>query len=432
MHIGNKVVKNATWIVTCHIAQALINLIVNMLTARYLGPSNYGLISYAASLVAFVLPIMQLGLNSILVQELVSKPEKEGETLGTAILLNLISAFFSIGLVLLFVFTTNHNETETIIVCGLYSICLIFQAVQIVQYWFQAKLLSKYTAITSLVVYTLVAGYRVVLLVTQKNIYWFAVSQAIDFLLISAILLVIYKRLNGQKFSFSIKRGKEMLSISRFYIISSMMVTIFAQTDRIMLKMMINDVATGLYSVAITCAGMTSFIFAAIIDSFRPVIVTNKLSDQKAYEKNISLLYSVIIYISLFQSLIISLFSGVIINLFYGNAYIDASNILRLVVWYTTFSYLGAVRNVWILAESKEKYLWVINLTGAIANVILNLLFIPLWGTCGAALASLITQIFTNVVLGFIIKPIRQNNHLMFKGLDIRLLIQAIRYIFRR
>ena len=136
-----------------------------------------------------------------------------------------------------------------------------------------------------------------------------------------------------------------------------MMVTIFAQTDRIMLKMMINDVATGLYSVAITCAGMTSFIFAAIIDSFRPVIVTNKLSDQKAYEKNISLLYSVIIYISLFQSLIISLFSGVIINLFYGNAYIDASNILRLVVWYTTFSYLGAVRNVWILAESKEKYL---------------------------------------------------------------------------
>ena len=401
MREGNRAVKNATWLVACHIAQAVINLIVNLLTARYFGPSDFGVISYAASIVAFVVPIVQLGFNSILVQELVSKPEKEGETLGTAILLNLISAFFSIGLVLLFVFTTNHNETETIIVCGLYSICLIFQAVQIVQYWFQAKLLSKYTAITSLVVYTLVAGYRVVLL-------------------------------NGQKFSFSIKRGKEMLSISRFYIISSMMVTIFAQTDRIMLKMMINDVATGLYSVAITCAGMTSFIFAAIIDSFRPVIVTNKLSDQKAYEKNISLLYSVIIYISLFQSLIISLFSGVIINLFYGNAYIDASNILRLVVWYTTFSYLGAVRNVWILVESKEKYLWVINLTGAIANVILNLLFIPLWGTCGAALASLITQIFTNVVLGFIIKPIRQNNHLMFKGLDIRLLIQAIRYIFRR
>ncbi len=432
MHVGNKVVKNATWIVMCHVAQAVINLIVNMLTARYLGPSNYGLISYAASIVAFVVPIMQLGFNAILVQELISKPEKEGETLGTAILLNIASAFVSIGLILLFVFTVNHNETETIIVCGLYSICLVFQAVQIIQYWFQAKLLSKYTAVTSLIVYSIVAGYRVVLLITQKSIYWFAISQALDFLLISAVLLVIYKKLHGQKLSFSIKRGKEMLSVGRYYIVSAMMVTIFAQTDKIMLKMMIDDAATGLYSVAITCAGMTSFVFAAIIDSFRPVIVKNKLSNQQTFENNMSCLYAIIIYFSLIQSLIVSLFADVIIKLFYGIAYMEAADILRLVVWYTTFSYLGAVRNVWILAEGKEKYLWIINFTGAMANVALNLIFIPIWGTLGAAFASLITQIFTNVVLGFIIKPIRSNNTLMLKGLDARYLIKATRSILKR
>lgn len=432
MHVGNKVVKNATWIVLCHVAQAVINLIVNMLTARYLGPSNYGLISYAASIVAFVVPIMQLGFNAILVQELISKPEKEGETLGTAILLNIASAFVSIGLILLFVFTVNNNETETIIVCGLYSICLLFQAVQIIQYWFQAKLLSKYTAVTSLIVYSIVAGYRVVLLITQKSIYWFAISQALDFLLISAALLVIYKKLHGQKLSFSIKRGKEMLSVGRYYIVSAMMVTIFAQTDKIMLKMMIDDAATGLYSVAITCAGMTSFVFAAIIDSFRPVIVKNKLTNQQTFENNMSCLYAIIIYFSLIQSLIVSLFADVIINLFYGSAYMEAADILRLVVWYTTFSYLGAVRNVWILAEGKEKYLWVINFTGAMTNVVLNLMFIPIWGTLGAAFASLITQIFTNVVLGFIIKPIRSNNTLMLKGLDVRYLIKATRSIIKR
>lgn len=432
MREGNRAVKNATWLVACHIAQAVINLIVNLLTARYFGPSDFGVISYAASIVAFVVPIVQLGFNSILVQELVSKPDKEGETLGTAILLNIASAFVTMGFVALFVFVVNHGERETFIVCVLYSISLIFQATYMIRYWFQAKLLSKYTAVTSLVVYTVVAGYRLVLLITQKSIYWFAISQALDFLLISAALLVIYKKLNGQKLSFSFKRGKEMFSVGKYYIISAMMVTVFAQTDKIMLKIMVDDRATGLYSVAVTCAGMTSFVFAAIIDSLRPVIVKNKLSDQQAYEKNMSLLYSIITYFSLIQSVFISLFANIIIKLLYGLEYMESADILRLVVWYTTFSYLGAVRDVWILAEGKQKYLWIINFTGASANVILNLWLIPVWGTMGAALASLITQIFTNVILGFIMKPIRPNNTLMLKGLDVRLLIQATRVILKR
>ena len=124
---NNKVVKNATWIIICHIVQAVLNLIVNMFVARYLGPSNYGLISYAASIVAFVVPIMQLGFNAILVQEFVNQPEKEGEILGSAILMNIIAAFVSICLVLVFVLVMNGNEKETIIVCILYSLNLIFQ-----------------------------------------------------------------------------------------------------------------------------------------------------------------------------------------------------------------------------------------------------------------------------------------------------------------
>lgn len=429
MSNGSRVVKNATWIVACHIAQAVINLIINMLTARYLGPSNYGLISYAASIVAFVVPIMQLGLNAVLVQEIVNNPEKEGETLGTALCLNVISSIVTTGFVVLFSAVVNHGEKETIVVCALYSLTLMFQAIMMIQYWFQAKLISKYTSIVSLIAYTLVAGYRVVLLVTQKSIYWFAVSQALDYLLIAFSLIIIYRKLGGKKFKFSFNRAKQLLGSGRYYVLSAMMVTIFAQTDKIMLKLMINEEATGLYTVAVTCAGMTSFVFAAIIDSFRPVIVKSKAVDQRSFEAKMSLLYSVIIYCSLFQSLLISVLSKQIIHVLYGSAYSSAAGVLGLVVWYTTFSYLGAVRDVWILSERKEKYLWCINLTGALANVILNLCLIPIYGTIGAALASFITQIFTNVVLGFIIRPIRENNKLMVKGLDVRPLVRLARSI---
>ena len=74
--IKNRVVSNAAWIIVCRVIQSLLSLVIGMLTARYLGPAKYGLINYAASLTAFFLPFMQLGLNSILVQEIINAYER--------------------------------------------------------------------------------------------------------------------------------------------------------------------------------------------------------------------------------------------------------------------------------------------------------------------------------------------------------------------
>ena len=93
--VKNRVVTNAAWIIVCRVFQAVLNLVISMMTARYFGPSNYGLINYAAAIVAFFVPIMQLGLRSTLVSEYISDPEKEGTVLGTSVVMNIISAFLS-------------------------------------------------------------------------------------------------------------------------------------------------------------------------------------------------------------------------------------------------------------------------------------------------------------------------------------------------
>jgi len=427
MIMKNRVAKNSIWIISCKVVQSLLSLIVAMLVARFLGPSNYGVLNYAASIVAFFIPIMQLGLNSILVQEIVNQPEKEGEILGTALALSQLSAFLCIIGIFLFSAYANAGETQTIIVCFLYSILLVFHSIDMIQYWFQAKLLSKYVSLSMLGAYMLVSIYKIILLATGKSVYWFAVSNAIDYAIIALVLIIIYKRLGSQKFSFSLDRAKKLFSKSKFYIVSNMMITIFAQTDRIMLKFMNGNEAVGYYSAAVACAGMTGFVFSAIIDSARPVIFESKKNGSISFDKNVSRLYSIIIYFALMQSVIIALFSPIIIGILYGSQYSESISALRIIVWYTTFSYLGSVRNIWILAEGKHKILWVLNLSGALTNIILNLIFIPVWGINGAAFASLLTQIFTNVILGFIMKPIRYNNRLMLSGLNPRHLIEIFK-----
>lgn len=423
---NKRIFKNAAWIVGCKIFQALLGLVVTMLSARYLGPSGYGLINYAASIVAFVVPVMQLGLNSTLVQEIVNDPDREGEILGTSIAMNLVSSVFCILGIVFFSAIANRGETVTTVVCALYSIQLVFQSLELIQCWFQAKLLSRYTASTMLVAYGVTAAYKILLLILGSSVYWFAVAQALDFGIIGVTLLIIYRKVGTARLSFSWQLARQLFSRSKYYIVSSLMVTVFAQTDRIMLKAMVDEAAVGYYSAAISCATMTGFVFVAIIDSARPGIFESARASASSFEKSVSALYCVIIWLSLVQCAGITFFAELIVSILYGSAYAPTVGTLRLVVWYTTFSYLGAVRNIWILAEGKQKYLWIINLSGAGANVILNALMIPVWGINGAALASLITQIFTNVIISFLLKPIRPNAMLMLRGLDLRQLLPFI------
>lgn len=420
----NKIIRNASWILICRVIQSVFALVISMITARYLGPANYGVVNYGASIAAFLYPISSLGLGNILVQETLGHPEEEGKIYGTSLILSLGASGLCMLGIWSFASWANAGEGETILVCVLYSFVLLAQAAELIRYWFQARFLSKYVSLISLGAYLVVSGYKILLFATGKSIYWFALSNAFDYLLIALGLLVTYRKLGGGKLAFSAHVARRMVRSSRHYIVAGMMVTVFAQTDKIMLKLMVGETATGYYSAAVACAGLTSFVFTAILDSARPAIFEAEKQSREKLESSVSLLYCLVTYLSLAQSAAMAIFAKPLVGILYGAQYTPAVDVLRLVVWYTTFSYLGAVRNIWMLAEGTQKYLWVINLSGAGANILLNALLIPLWGVMGAAAASLVTQFFTNVIVSIMIKPIRRNNLLILRGLDIRQILR--------
>ena len=156
----NRLVNNASWLIGCKIVQNVLSFIISMMSARYLGPSNYGLINYATSVIAFIIPFATLGLTNILVQEIISKPDEEGEILGTSLLTCVLTSLLGMGSAVLFTLVANPGEKETTMVVALYSTILVAQALEMIQYWFQAKLLSKYTAIVSLSSYVVVSALK--------------------------------------------------------------------------------------------------------------------------------------------------------------------------------------------------------------------------------------------------------------------------------
>lgn len=417
---SGKIVKNATWLIACKVVQSLLSFVIGTLSARYLGPGNYGIIDYAAAIVSFMVPVVQLGLRSTLVHEIIAAPDSEGRTLGTSLFMSTAASFLGIFGVIAFTAIANPNDPETMLVCALYSISLIFQATEMLQYWFQAKLLSKYIAITSLAAYVVVSAYRCFLLITQKSVYWFAFSQALDYLLISASLYGIHRRISKQRLTVSFPLAKQLFKRSRYYIVSGIMVTFFSLTDRVMITLMLGKEANGYYSAAVSCAALSQFVFAAIVDSMRPSILEAKKTSSPNYGPHIARLYSIIVYLALLQSIVLTIAAPLVIRIIYGAAYVPAIPTLRIITWYTAFSYMGSVRNIWILAEQKQKMLWKINLSGALLNVIANYILIPLIGINGAAIASVATQLFVNFVLCFMIPSLRPVGHLIIEGIDPR------------
>ncbi len=415
--LNNRVVKNAGWLIFGKIAQMCINLFVGLLTARYLGPSNYGVINYGSAYTAFFLNLCTLGINSVLVKEFVDYPNEEGKIIGTTLGLKGVASILSAISIMLISSFIDANEPTTILVVALCSIGLVFNILDTFNYWFQSKLQSKITAMASLIAFTVTAAYKVYLMVTDKSVVYFAFATSIDYMCIGVLLIWVYKRYKGRKLCFSWEYGKKLLKSSTPFIIPGLMVAIYGQTDKMMLKQMISDAEIGYYSTAVSICTMWCFVLSAIIDSMYPAIMEAHNKNEDSFIHKNKILYAIIFYCCIFVSVFITVFAKIIVKILYGNAYLPTVNPLRIITWYTAFSYLGLARNAWIVCKNKQKYLTPVYASAAIANVILNLIFIPQYGASGAAVASLIAQILTTLVVPFMIPALRENSKLMIEAI---------------
>ncbi|MBQ7604784.1 MAG: flippase [Clostridia bacterium] len=411
--LGNKEAKNAGWIIGGKIAQMVLSFLISILTARYLGPGNYGIINYAAAYVAFFTSLCTLGINSVIIKDFVDHPDEQGEAIGTSLVLRGLSSLTSAAMIVAVVSVVDKGEPLTLWIAFLCSLSLVFQVSDTLNYWFQSRYESRITAIATLIAYMVMSLYRIVLLVLKKEVQWFAFSTTLDHICVTAILFAVYKKHNGPKLSFSFGKAKELLGKSYHYILSGMMVAVYGQTDKFMLKHMLDETSVGYYSLALSLNLMWVFVLQAIIDSIYPTIMRLYKTDKGLFERKNRQLYAIVIYVSAAAALFFVLFGKPVIRILYGEAYLNAAMPLSIITWYTIFSYLGVARNAWIVCENKQKYLKYMYFAAAVINVALNLFMIPVWGASGAAAASLITQIFTSLILPMFIRDLRPNVKLM-------------------
>ena len=418
MKVNNAFVRNASWMVIGRVVQMALTFVTTFLIARYLGPTDYGSITYTFSYVAFFVQICALGTNEIIVKELIDNKEKNSEIVGTMIIFRFIASLLSIFVIYL-ISTIVYKNSLLVILAILQSLSLMFQSCEIITYFYQSRLLANKTAKINIIAYSLTSIFRIICLIINIDVKWFAFAVSLDYIMIAVLLVITYLK-DGNKFSFSIEIGKQVIGKSWHYLFANILVAIYSQTDKIFLGKIINEEAVGYYSAATQLCNAWPFILIAIIDSASPIIIELNKTDKEKYRKRIKQLYATIFYIGVAVALIFTLFSDLIISIIYGPEFGASSNILKIVSWNTIFAYFGVSRAIWMQCENKLSFEKNIALIGAIVNVILNYVLIKLIGINGAAIALTLTQIITNFVSICLLKQTRENGKLLIEAITLK------------
>jgi O-antigen/teichoic acid export membrane protein len=403
-----------------------VGLVVAIWVARYLGPKNYGILNYGIAYTAFFSLFVKLGLNKIIVREIVKHQEYRDLYLGTVFFMKLTGSAIAITLIALSLSFTESNQTVKITIF-LISLGFIFQSLDIIDFYFQANLLSKYVVIARTISFVSTSLLKIIFIIYNLEVFYFAFAFSLELLLGSILLLLAYKLTghNPFRWQFDRKIAFHFLRDSWPLAINIFLVAIHIRIDQAMIKSFLDLEQLGVFSVAVKIADYWYFIPAIIIQTLMPYFVKLRETNYQFYEYRLIQLYSMMFWMGTFVGIVTVIFGEGFINILFGSNYIGAYQVLVYSIWKGIFLSQALARGIWIISENVQFYRLAVNLLAVMTNVILNCYLIPAMGIAGAGLSSLLSIGLSTWIYGLFIDPLKYSTISMIKSISPF-------YLFRR
>lgn len=370
----------------------LAGLLVGIWVARYLGPAQFGLFSYAVAFAALFSSIAKLGLDSIMVRDLVREPAQRDIYMGTAFWLKLAGSLAMLGVIGIALQLTTSDSTTRLYIFIIAS-GAIFQPFEVVDLYFQSKVLSKFVSICKLIQLTISSLIKIFLIYIDSGLFWFVIVSLIDQITLAATLYLAYRYQKiGMYFKhFNRHVAKKLLIDSWPLVLSGLAVMIYMRTDQIMIKEMLGEKEVGLYSAATRISEIWYFVPILITNSIFPAILNVKKNSPK-YLFRLRVLFSVLVWIGILVAAITAFIYDWLIIFLYGQDYQQAGQVLMIHIWGGIFVALGAASGSWFVSENLQRYALYRTLLGASVNIALNFVLIPKYGILGAAIGTVVAQ----------------------------------------
>jgi len=404
-----KYFKNTSWLFAERIIRMIVGLFVGLWVARYLGPEQFGVFSYAQSFVGLFAAIATLGLDGIVVRELVKDESRRDELIGTAFGLKVMGALAVLAILAFAVhFTSNDTYTNTLVF--IIASATIFQSFNVIDFYFQSKVMSKYVVYANMISLFLTSIVKVVLILNDAPLAAFAWVTLFDSAVLAMGLIYFYIKnnsdglagrrgiFNTQNLTFNKTTAIALLKDSWPLILASIASMINMRIDQVMLGNMANYEVVGNYAAAVRVAEIWLILPVIIGQSILPALISAHKHSLELYRKRV---FDTVKYMSFFAipfAVAVSLLANYIIWLLYGEQFKDAGLYLSFYIWtglpYVVLFSLGQV----MLVENLTKWSLYITIVAVVVNITLNYTLIPIYGGLGAISVSLFVAYLGQVI----------------------------------
>lgn len=406
-----KYFKNTSWLFGEKILRMIVGLFVGIWVARYLGPEQFGLFSYAQSFVGLFTAIATLGLDGIVIRELVKDASRRDELIGTAFWLKVMGAF---GVLIILAIAVNFtsNDTFTNSLVFIIASATIFQSFNVIDFYFQSKVLSRFVVFANIISLLISSIVKIALILNDAPLIAFAYVIVFDSFVLACGFIYFYIKNNStfkiQHLKFKREIAVSLLKDSWPLILSSIVVSVYMRIDQVMIKELLDNEAVGQYAAAVRLSEVWYFIPMVIASSLFPSIVNAKKHSKELYFRRLQKLYDLMVWMAIAIAVPMTFLSDWIVEFLYGEQYNQAGSVLMLHIWAGVFVFIGVAFSQYLVAENLTKKSFYRTLMGAILNVFLNYLLIPKYGINGAAIATIFSQFIANYVYDFFDKDLHQ------------------------
>lgn len=405
-----KILDNISWLFFDKILRMGVGLLVGVWVARYLGPEKYGLLNFALAFVGLFGAIATLGLQGIMVRDIVRKAEDASVILGTGFLLRVLGGLTAFCLMLAVISYLRPDDVLVKTIVAIFGFMQVIKAKEVVKYWFESQVQSKFVVWVENSVFLVISGVKVAMILLNATLMAFVWAAFAEALLVAVLLFAVYGwKIGGlSTWKFDFKRAKTMLRDSWPLILSGIAVAIYLKIDQIMLGQMVGDEAVGVYSAAVRISEIWYFVPMAIVASVFPAIIEAKKKSEQLYYQRFQRLFDLMVWMAIAVALPLTFLSTWLVVLLFGQEYAQSGTVLAIHIWAALFVFLGVAGSRWYLTENRQ----ILNLQrvslGALSNVLLNYLMIPKYGVIGSAYATVISYFIADLFYDILQKETRQ------------------------
>lgn len=417
---------NTSWLFVGFVVRVVVVLLTGILVTRKLGPELFGQLNYATGFVGIFLALTTMGLDEIMVRDLVRRPERQAELLGTSAMLKFLGAavLFIIVSVGTFVRGMEPVTAGLVVVIGAAE---LFRAFGVIDWYFMANVQSKRTVMVQIIQVLLSGLAKVVLVLLDADLIWYAWVYTLETVSLSVGYCIAYVR-SGEALRLwrsSVKMMGYLLNQSWPLIIFGLALYIQAKIDQVLLFDILEprigakaaNEEVGQYSNALKMIETLGYLSVMVQKSVAPAITRAKMQSRELYADRLVNQYRLMFLLFLVTAIPLFFLAEPLMVLLFGEAFRPSGLLLSLFAIRLFFTNMGVGKSSWITNESLFKYSLLTAVVGAVTNIGLNILLIPEYKSVGSIWAMIISFFISIFLLDLLFKNTRPNFKWMFQGI---------------